>query len=377
MTNSCAKCDSPITGGRKLGISCDGFCGNSFHLACINLSADVLKYKGQPGCLWFCQGCLDLRNEGSVYRDLVQQSIQGVLQKLENAFSVMKSELIDTVNAKFNCTTNITVPSYSDVAKNIQKSLIIKPKNEKQAVSITKLQVLENLKQSATTVPITKVKHINSGGILVTCGSDDGSLKLKKVVDENLSQNYNISEVSNPKPRIKIVGICSEVTKEEIIRFLKLQNPDKFKEESECVLLKFWSTKKKSNIMQALVQVDCVTYRHIMMAEDKFVIVGLDRCRIYDGIELLRCYKCSNFNHSASVCKAKFACPRCSMEHELTDCKDEYSTKCINCFNYKNLHLKSNENLDIDCNHTAMDKNNCFVYKLKIKSLKSSILGLQ
>lgn len=376
MSNPCAKCQSLVT-GRKPGLSCDGFCRNSYHFACVNLSPDVLKYKEQPGCLWFCPGCLALKIDGNACRDVVQDSVQGALQKLEDAFSTMKSELVSTINSRISCSTNATVPSYSAVTKKIGKSLIIKPKNENQAISLTKSEVFENIKHSDQNVPITKVKHINNGGILLTCDTDDGNAKLKKVVDENLSQNYKITEVTNPKPRIKVVGISNEVTAEDVVKFLRLQNPDKIREEAECSVLKFWRTKKNSAVMQALVQVDAVTYGNIMEAKDKHVILGLDHCRVYDGIELLRCFKCSNFNHSASVCRAKLACPRCSMEHNLSDCKKEYPEKCINCQNYKNLRLKSNENINIDCNHSVFDRDNCFVYRYKLKSLKSSILGPQ
>lgn len=44
---------------------------------------------------------------------------------------------------------------------------------------------------------INKVKHVNRGGILVPKKPN-----LKIIVNEIFSQNYNITEVSNPKPKI-------------------------------------------------------------------------------------------------------------------------------------------------------------------------------
>ena len=273
--------------------------------------------------------------------------------------------------------SEVPTPSFADALKNNKTSVMIKPKNQEQTVNLTKSDVLENLKNADSPLPIRRIKHINKGGILVSCSTDEENTKLKKVVDEKLSKNYSINEIKNPRPRIKIVGISNDVTPEEIEKFLKLQNGDKLKNDSECKVVKHWSTKRRSDIFQAIVQIDNTAYNNIMSSEDKIVIIGLNRCLVYDGIDVVRCFKCSSFNHSSAVCKGKLACPRCSLEHDLTACNNENSLKCINCFNYKNLQLKSNENINIDCNHSALDKNNCFTYKQKLNSLKSSIFGPQ
>lgn len=155
-----------------------------------------------------------------------------------------------------------------------------------------------------------------------------------------------------------------------------MQNTSKIKENSECRVVRLWKTKRRSDILQAIVEIDITSYNIIMNSDDKHLIVGLDRCPVYDGIDLVRCFKCSSFNHSSKFCKADMVCPRCSNNHSLADCPDSAIDRCINCVNYKALQLKGNQNVNIDCNHSSLDKN-CVVYQSKLKSLKASIFGKQ
>lgn len=169
MSDACDKCQSLVT-TRKPGISCDGFCRNSYNFACVSFSPDVLKYKNQLGCLWFCPCCLASKIDASAGRDVVHDSLQGALEKLEDVFSAMKSELVSTMNSIIPCSSNASVPSYSAVIKKIGNLLIIKPKSE----------VFENIKHLDENVPITKTKHSDGG--------DFAYFRHGCVLDENLSE---------------------------------------------------------------------------------------------------------------------------------------------------------------------------------------------
>lgn len=84
---------------------------------------------------------------------------------------------------------------------------------------------------------------------------------------------------------------------------------------------------------------------------------GWKRCRVFDGLQVLRCFKCNGFNHKGADCKAAVVtCPICSGAHELKDCKAE-KKKCSNC-----EKLRNEKNADIDVNH-AVWSSECPVYR--------------
>lgn len=115
-----------------------------------------------------------------------------------------------------------------------------------------------------------------------------------------------------------------------------------------------------------LIEVDGTTYETLIRKEK--INIGWDRCRVYDAVNVQRCYKCSGFGHKASDCRNQKACPRCAECHDLKDCKAEpKDIKCINC---KNAVEKLKINLDI--RHEAWS-NECKVLSRKLEAEKSKI----
>ena len=59
---------------------------------------------------------------------------------------------------------------------------------------------------------------------------------------------------------------------------------------------------------------------------------------IYVG-SVIQCHKCARYGHTSKICKSKARCPACSNEHELAQCTERDTPKCVHC---KGSHL-SNE----------------------------------
>ena len=99
--------------------------------------------------------------------------------------------------------------------------------------------------------------------------------------------------------------------------------------------------------------------------------IGWNSCPAYEHVDVIRCYRCSAFNHLASNCKSDMMyCCLCSGNHLLVDCdKKESKTelKCINC-------CRANEQYDtnVDINHSAMSMQ-CPVLRKKIEQRKITI----
>lgn len=95
------------------------------------------------------------------------------------------------------------------------------------------------------------------------------------------------------------------------------------------------------------------------------LVIDLQSCRVAEDIQVMRCFKCSRFNHKSKDCQYKLACHRCG-EHELVSCKSNVE-KCVNC-----EHAVKTYNVKYDANHSATDRN-CNVYLKKLHMLRRKI----
>lgn len=66
------------------------------------------------------------------------------------------------------------------------------------------------------------------------------------------------------------------------------------------------------------------------MVDKKRVNVQWDSCKIYEYLNVRRCFKCLGFNHVAENCKNKIACSKCAEEHDEKQCTC-VELKCVNC----------------------------------------------
>lgn len=94
--------------------------------------------------------------------------------------------------------------------------------------------------------------------------------------------------------------------------------------------------------------------------------IDWDICSVNESFDLMRCYKCSGFHHTAKKCSSKMCCPRCTGEHLVAECTSTTET-CSNC-KQTNINLK----LGIDESHSAWSFD-CPVYLRKINQEKRNV----
>nr|CAH7748115.1 unnamed protein product [Callosobruchus chinensis] len=88
---------------------------------------------------------------------------------------------------------------------------------------------------------------------------------------------------------------------------------------NDCTVLKVWPTKKRGEIYQALLEVDCATYPDLLGQGS--VLVNVDNCVVYDALGLKICFKCCGLNHSAKDCKkSEQICIKCAGNHKVSEC---------------------------------------------------------
>lgn len=278
------------------------------------------------------------------------------------------NDVMMNVSNKINNTSkNNNVQLYSTALKS-ESAVIVKPRNTTQKNSQTKGDFLHEINPLEHNLLISSVKNISNGGIVIGCTNEKEASKLKEVAKGKLAEKYEIRDAKNLNPRIRLVGISEKLEESELVEFVKYQNKSLFSENSECKLIKLWPTRKNSNVFQAILQVDVITYNNLMSGGDGKLFVGYDYCDVYDSIELRRCFKCNGFNHHSNRCTVQqYSCPRCAEDHQVKDCK-AVDLKCVNCLKLN----KKDKELHVDVNHAAWDTR-CFVYNHKVKEYKAKI----
>ncbi|KAJ3640291.1 hypothetical protein Zmor_003600 [Zophobas morio] len=300
------------------------------------------------------------------YSELID-NINGVFAELKSDFlKVAESKLLSELSP-----ANEKKPKYSDIMKNkTNPAVIIKPKHKEQHVEETKSVISNSINPVETNLQISKVRKTKDGGVLIGCSSSDETARFKKIAEEKLADNYEIKEVKGVLPRVKIVGLTrhmSESELSELIEYAVRTNSGFFNLNSVSKVIKVYPTKSNQKIFQAVVELDRTTYENVIEAD--FLLIGYDYCKVYDAHEIRRCFRCSEFNHSAKYCKKQRACPRCGEDHDLKDCTSEVLC-CINC-----SKLEKSQDTVINKNHAVWDPR-CSVYKSAMDTLKQNILAI-
>ena len=74
---------------------------------------------------------------------------------------------------------------------------------------------------------------------------------------------------------------------------------------------------KKFNItiFNAKMRIDNESYPNVI--SELKLNIGWDRCRVFDGTDVLQCFKCQGYNH------------KCHGNHKSKECNKEIVKKCI------------------------------------------------
>lgn len=325
--------------------------------------------------LFHCNACLTAGEKSCDLADLIDAKMQEALRELNSMFEGFKTEFLQMATNKLSGVSVSAEPpegTYASVlSKQSQRSVMIKPKDGAQKNSKTKLDVVHGVDPVGSQIKINSVKQIRNGGLIVSCEGSAHADKFIQLAGEKLSTGYDVHPLKKILPRIRVAGMSEELSSEVLRDYILKQNEDMFAESSECKILKLSSIKNKSDLYQATVQLDCLSYEKIL--KSGYILVGLDVCRVYDAVEISRCFRCNGYNHTSHSCKRDLSCPRCGSNHGVKSCTVADSDLC--CINCKQVNTKSGKSFDTK--HAVWDSQSCSAYKQMIVKLKSDLFGSQ
>lgn len=251
--------------------------------------------------------------------------------------------------------------TYADRVKS--NVVIVKPKDDNQTSSKTK----EILKEKVNPLEnqVSGIRKAAKGAVIIECTNKLQSESLMSSVAETLGESYKVELPKKRKPKFKLCGMSDNLTEEQMINYLIKQN-ECLNNESELKVIKTIEKvdKFKNKNFTAIVETNPESFKRIMELEKLFV--NWDSCRVFDYVNIVRCFKCLGFNHYSKECTRDLACKFCAGKHESTACKSK-DLKCINC-----LYYVENFKMQLGTNHHAFS-NECKVLERKYMEEKKKV----
>lgn len=189
--------------------------------------------------------------------------------------------------------------------------------------------------------------------------------KIKSAIQEKISKQYEVKIPNSTGLNIKIIGMSFDYSENVLIEKLRKQNP-KLADANIKFMGKYETKRGNKTLFNVKLRVDNEAYGKIM--EERKVNVGWERCRVYDGTELVQCMKCRGYNHIAKECKNQEICLKCHGQHKTVNSESqEKIMKYINC-----SKINSRLNMGLDENHFTNDRE-CPVYQNKLRNKMRNI----
>lgn len=327
--------------------------------------------------MWNCKNCKstastsDNKAEYGNVVELINAAMKSALGNLTNEIAQLKAQneiLVTQVSQQTEmirelqmqtstinkCQNLPQTESFADKVKKADPVVIIRP-NTKQNNKETRCDVKNAF--NPTDAAILNLKNARSGAVIVECKNKKAAEQLASQAKCKLGNKYAVEEPNKKLPRIKIVNMDEQFEPEELEARIRAQNNDIVSTKSKLNVLDIKNGKYKDTFM-AYIEIDGETFESVLRAG--FLSIGWKRCRVFDAINVIRCFKCNKFNHKAADCKGNITCSKCSGPHDTKACEIDSFT-CSNCkFAVEKLKMK------IDTNHPAWSRE-CPVYRKKLE----------
>lgn len=374
--NPCKKCNKIDNSD---AVVCEGVCGGWLHMQCAKISAKNYKLMTQLANIvtWYCDDC-----KPKIRKILDNGMSDGALELMERIVKVEEGiyEKINKLEKNITSSSRLgnQTTSYAEAAstpgtvKGDQRRLkssnapgiIIKPTDANQTSNETKKEIKSNINPSNIKAAIKSINDIKHGGIIIKTDTEESNKKLILEINKKFKDKYTAYATKKYKPKIKIVGLPNNYTKEELIRDLCNQNSF-INETDEIDITYTIQTKKKTWIIFAEVSGDVF---HRLM-DKRYVNVGWDSYPVFEDIYIKQCTKCQQYGHKREKCTMQQpTCKYCGEQHSGNECNvDGKNYKCANC-----EHANDKYNRTYNSNH-ATDGDKCEIRQSKIDRYRGNI----
>lgn len=402
---SCCICKLNVTKIKAPGLQCDGKCKLFYHFnKCSGILPEHLESIEKRQVQWKCIKCKSGRNS-LIFGRKDSMSSEDVFNKDENQIETVQENLnrieideikktqneikdsiqslitsVEAINNKIGTYGKLldTIQEMSDRMNEIDKKLerrvtrdenkiesfvdivkrkpskplfIIRPNNTEQTSEDTQAELRNVIDPIVSNIRGTR--KVRNGGVLVTCEDSSSSSSCQEDLISKLGEKYTVKQLDKTKPLLKIIGLFSKMTEEQLVSSIRSQN-DCCDENSSIKLIQI---REHQSGVTAIIETDATTYKNILGSGR--LNIEFERCRVFPFVRITRCFKCQEFGHIANYCKKpEHICGKCGDKHKSEECSNE-TIKCVNC-----VYAKEVLKMDIDVQHYSWSYK-CPVYERK------------
>lgn len=346
----CKKVKLPTKDVKNPCYPCDS-CRNLICIDCTELSATELK------CLALSRRllkfhCVKCRNYDfiDVLRDQIKDK-DHIIQNKDEIIEMLKERITENGNKNNESENSPNSASFADVAKtkvtHTCPTIIIKPKTQ-QDLKKTKEDIEKNVKLEDLKVGVQNLKTTKSGAVVIKCLTKKGTELLETDIRKKLNDKYNIELSKMRKPRIKIINFKQEMDSEQIEKCIAEQN------NVEGAIRVIYIKKSKFGT-KTLICECCPRSFNRIMQEGK-VCIGWERCKVYEDLDIPRCFNCQGYYHKKQNCSNAIVCSFCGESHVSENCH-KIKKCCNNCIvsneKYKTKYPVDHYATDPNCHSLA------------------------
>lgn len=126
-------------------------------------------------------------------------------------------------------------------------------------------------------------------------------------------------------PAFKVVYVPNNTTEEEFTEHIYNCNP--WIPSGALTFIREYSS--NPNVKNFLYK--CSTNLLSIILKKGAIRVELKEFNCYEDFNILQCFKCLGYGHSAKNCNLPIACKNCAGDHHHKECTNQNSHRCANC----------------------------------------------
>lgn len=338
-----------------------------------------------------------------VTSDGVEQHINTAIgnrfQKLEDSQRLMADALdqiraalvtnMPTVNfAQFPKLQKANTPAQGARARSTSRKTIVQPVNKpinmSYAAALTKStirpDVIRNINIMGTPEEVKTIiqdlregTHISGAGIAsvkpkgktnitLTFNNADEAQKTEDLLNDIYRNKLVVKKVQSNSPQIKITRLFTKLENTaDIVNQIKDQNH--WLRNATFEVAREYSVETLNGTYRNLIiNCDLILQKEFMRREA--IIFGINECRCFEYVDVLRCNKCLRYGHFARECTFLPTCKRCTEHHETGECVAAHVVdKCANCI------LSNKRGTNYPIKHRTTDER-CPVRTERVEALK-------
>ncbi|CAK1588833.1 unnamed protein product [Parnassius mnemosyne] len=217
-------------------------------------------------------------------------------------------------------------------------------------------QVIDRIRKAINAkeegLKIDKIRKARDRKVIVGCCTQEEINRVKERI-KNASEHLNVDDIKNKDPLVILKDVLQYNSDEEIVKAIRVQNTQLFKElqdEEDRIEIKYKKKTRNPHTSHIVMRVSPQLWNRL--TEAGVIHVDLQRVRVADQSPLVQCSRCLGYGHSKRLCnETTEVCSHCGGPHLRTECADWLSGElpsCRNCLRAK-MDRKDHNAFSSDC----------------------------